>query len=194
MAKNILTRAERLLLIGGSAGSLDVIIHMLPWLDKRIGYAVVIVIHRRANQDSLLSDILAMKTDWTVKEAEEKEALQGGHIYIVPSDYHLLIESDHTFSLDDSEKVNYSRPSIDVTFDAAAETYGNKLVAVLLSGANADGVEGMKRIKQLGGTCIVQSPSSAEVSYMPEQAIRHVPVDHVVNGDELGAFVNRLLN
>lgn len=180
-------------MIGGSAGSLDVIIRILPELDKTLGYALVIIVHRRAYQDSLLSDILGMKTDWTVKEAEEKEPVLPGYVYIVPSDYHLLIERDHTLSLDDSEKVNYSRPSIDVTFESGAETYGSQLVAVLLSGANADGVDGMRRVKELGGKCIVQDPASADVSYMPQQAIDNVAVDQVVDADGLGKFINDLM-
>jgi two-component system chemotaxis response regulator CheB len=193
MAQNTIETARRLLLTGGSAGSLDVILKILPHLNRRAGYAVIIVIHRRAVQDSLLEDILSAKTDWQVKEAEEKERLLPGLIYIVPPDYHLLVENDHSITLDDSEKVNYSRPSIDVTFESAAEAYGKNAIAVLLSGANADGVEGLQRIKELGGTCIVQTPESAEVSYMPEQAIRHVAIDHIVAADELGSFINNLL-
>jgi two-component system chemotaxis response regulator CheB len=193
MAQNTIDTAQRLLLTGGSAGSLDVILKILPHLNRQSGYAAIVVVHRRAVQDSLLEVILAAKTDWQVKEAEEKEWLLPGHIYIAPPDYHLLVENDHSLTLDDSEKVNYSRPSIDATFESAAEAYGKNAIAVLLSGANADGVEGLQRIKELGGTCIVQSPESAEVAYMPEQAIRNVAVDHTVADDELGSFINTLL-
>ncbi|NCI46648.1 chemotaxis protein CheB [Sediminibacterium soli] len=193
MAENVLITAKRVVAIGGSAGSLDVIIRLLPGLDKQLGYAVIIVIHRRSQQDSLLGNILGTKTDWVVKEAEEKEPVIPGYVYLVPSDYHLLVEKDHTLSLDDSEKVNYSRPSIDVTFESAAETYRENLTAVLLSGANADGAAGMQRTKELGGICIVQNPLSAEVSYMPEQAIRQVAVDHIVDAEQLGKFINDLL-
>lgn len=193
MEKSTLNTASHIVVIGGSAGSLDVIIKILPHLEMHTQYAVVIVVHRRAAQDSLLGDILGSKTNWLVKEADEKEYLLPGYIYVVPSDYHLLIEKDHSISLDDSEKVNFSRPSIDVTFDAAAEAYGQHTIAILLSGANADGVEGMQRIKEMGGICIVQSPESADVSYMPEQAIRNVDVDYVKSADELGEFLNSII-
>ncbi len=193
MEKNTVTTASHLLLIGGSAGSLDVIIRLLPALELHTHYAIIIVVHRRATPDPLLRDILASKTNWQVKEADEKEKLLPGYIYLVPPDYHLLLEKDHSVSLDDSEKINFSRPSIDVTFESAAEVYREKTVALLLSGANADGMEGMKRIKKLGGVCIVQTPESAEVSYMPEQAIRNVKIDHVVSAEEMGVFINHLI-
>lgn len=193
MAKNPVDTAPGIVLIGGSAGSLDVILKLLPDLKRGSTYAAIIVIHRRAVADELLSAILSEKTGWSVKEAEEKELLLPDHIYIAAPDYHLLVEKDHSLTLDDSEKVNFSRPSIDVTFESAAEAYGNKAIAILLSGANADGVEGLRRIKELGGICIVQTPESAEVSYMPEQAIRNVDVDHVIDADRLGSFISDLL-
>ncbi len=113
-------------------------------------------------------------------------------IYIAPSDYHLLIEKDFTFSLDVSEKVNYSRPSIDNTFESAAEVYGEGLVAILLSGANADGVAGMRRVRLHGGTCVVQDPSTAEVSCMPAQAIEQGVAHHILPAEEMAAFIDTL--
>src|SRR5262249_20729959 len=111
---------------------------------------------------------------------------------IAPADYHVLLEQDRSFSLDYSERVNYSRPSIDVTFRSAAEVYGPGVIAVLLSGGNADGAEGMEMVKALGGYTIVQDPATAEVPYMPQQALLRVAVDVVAATEELPAIVRSL--
>ncbi|MEO8795296.1 MAG: chemotaxis protein CheB, partial [Daejeonella sp.] len=102
------------------------------------------------------------------------------------------IEQDHTFSLDFSEKVNYSRPSIDVTFQTAAETYREKVVALLLSGANADGVEGLELIRLTGGKVVVQDPATAEVSYMPQKALDKLIPDQILKIEEVAGFINSL--
>ena len=186
-----MTVHSELILIGGSAGSIQVILktlqHLLPG-----NFAVIIVLHRKSSSDSTLVDIFAGKTALRVKEADEKEFIEPSTVYIVPADYHLLIEKDHSFSLDDSEKVNFSRPSIDVTFESAAEVYGSAAVAVLLSGASIDGIEGLQKIKARGGLCIVQDPDTAEVDFLPRQAALTVRPDHIVRPDEIGRILNRL--
>jgi two-component system chemotaxis response regulator CheB len=118
--------------------------------------------------------------------------LLGGTIYIAPSDYHLLVEQDHTLSLDYSEKVNFSRPAIDVTFQTAAEVYGKGLVCVLLSGSNSDGTNGLLSVKEWGGTAVIQSPASAQVPYMPQQAAAKVEIDHILDAEDMGKFINLL--
>jgi two-component system chemotaxis response regulator CheB len=135
--------------------------------------------------------LLESKTSWQVREAEEKQTIMKDHIYLAPADYHLLIEKDRTLSLDVSEKVNFSRPSIDVSFESAAEVYGTKLAAILLSGANDDGVAGLKKVKACGGVAIVQNPQTAAVAYMPQQAINNLAVDKIINPDELGLLINQ---
>jgi two-component system chemotaxis response regulator CheB len=127
-----------LLIIGGSAGSLEVIMKAFPEL-QNLPFAIIIVLHRKRNTDTALIDLLAARTRIPVIEAAEKESIANGNLYIAPADYHLLIESDRTFSLDFSEKINFSRPCIDVTFQTAAETYKDTLACLLLSGASADG-------------------------------------------------------
>ena len=154
-----------LLIIGGSAGSLEVVLEILPLIREDIDYAIILVMHRRSG-DSLLTGLLSDKTILTVKEAEEKELIQPGVVYIAPADYHLLVEQDRTFSLDFSEKIHYSRPAIDASFETAAEAFNSSLVGILLSGANADGAEGLLQIRQAGGLTIVQDPAEAVVSYM----------------------------
>lgn len=180
------------LIIGGSAGSLDVLLKVLPQIDVDINFPIIIVVHRKQGTDSLLSDLLASKTKLKVKDIDEKENILSKTIYIVPSDYHLLIEKDFTFSFDYSEKVNYSRPSIDVTFQSAAEVYLDKLVCILLSGSNADGVNGLITVKNYGGETIVQDPDTAQVDYMPRQAMLKANVDHVLRIEEMADYINSL--
>lgn len=179
-----------LVVIGGSAGSLDAILKILPCLNDGAPFALVIVQHRKPLQDSPLADILSDKTGWAVKEVEEKEMVSPGNVYIAPADYHLLFEADHSFSLDASEKINYSRPSIDVTFESAAEVYGSAVIGILLSGANADGVEGLQKIRDAGGICIVQDPATAEVSFMPSEALRRMQPDFVLPAEGIGMYLN----
>lgn len=181
-----------MVMIGGSAGSLDVVLNIISTLDRNAQYVVVIVLHRKSSAESSLACLLADKASWPVKEVDDKDPILPQHIYVAPGDYHLLVEKDQTFSLDLSEKINFSRPSIDASFESAADAYGSKLIAVLLSGANADGVEGMQTVKAKGGACIVQDPATAEVSYMPQEAVAHVEIDFVVDGNEIGALLNRL--
>ena len=182
----------RLIIIGGSAGSLDVLFRMLPALRDDMPYPIVIVLHRKISNDDILVELFSKKTSLKVREAEEKAVQMPGKIYIAPGDYHLLFEQNKTFSLDASEKVNYSRPSIDVTFRSAAVVYGAGLICVLLSGANADGSDGLAYVKSKGGMTVAQDPATAEVPYMPEQAILHGVVDHIIDADQLAAFLNQL--
>ena len=190
MAQRSINNRYELLLIGGSAGSLEVLMQLLPRLDKNLALAIVIVLHRKPGE-SLLAELLKEKISWPVKEADEKERIEKNNVYIAPSDYHLLIEKTKTFSLDFSEKVHYSRPSIDVSFETAAEAYGSKLIGLLLSGANADGTAGISEIKKYGGMTIVQDPEEASVSYMPSQAIAQTKVDYIAKTTEIAQIINR---
>jgi two-component system chemotaxis response regulator CheB len=171
----------KLLILGGSAGSLEVLIKILPHLTVLSGYAMVIVLHRKGSEDNTLEELIAIKTTVPVVEVEDKTPLVPGHIYVAPSDYHLLFEKNDTISLDTSEKVNYSRPSIDVSFESAADIYGASLVAILLSGANADGTNGLISVKNAGGTVIIQDPVSAEVSFMPGNALDNMKAHFVAD-------------
>ena len=193
MEKDTLIKQRcRLLVIGGSAGSLEVLLHALPHIRADISFSILIVMHRGTEPDPLLQFILSSKTTIPVKEAEEKEPLLPGVIYTAPADYHLLIEKDHTFSLDYSEKINYSRPSIDVTFSVAAEAYGISLACLLLSGANTDGTEGLLAAKAMGGTIAIQDPATASVPFMPQHALSKMQPDHILPADEVAAFINNL--
>jgi two-component system chemotaxis response regulator CheB len=179
-----------LLLIGGSAGSLEVLMQLLPALDPALDIAIVLVMHRK-NADSMLSHLLSERTQWPVKEAEEKEPVKKGTIYIAPADYHLLFEKDRTFSLDYSEKLHYSRPAIDASFETAAETYGSSLACLLLSGANSDGALGLLAVKDSGALTIVQDPEEASVSYMPRQGVETAAPEYILTTPAMIALINR---
>lgn len=182
----------KLLVIGGSAGSLEVLIKVLPMLHKFTGFALVIVLHRKNSDDNLLEGLISLKTKIPVKEIEDKTPLEAGNIYVAPADYHLLFEKDGLLGLDVSDKINYSRPSIDVVFQSAADAYGSAVVGILLSGANADGSEGLETIKAEGGRVVVQDPATAEMPYMPQYALGHLEPHYVLSPDEITLFINGL--
>jgi two-component system chemotaxis response regulator CheB len=182
--------APYLIVIGGSAGSLQPVLTLLSGVSGILKAAIIVVLHRQNHNASVLPELLASRTSLPVKEVAEKEPIEAGMIYIAPADYHLLIESDHTFSLDDSEKVNFSRPSIDVIFSAAAEAYGENTAAILLSGANADGVEGLIEVHEAGGTTAVQDPATADVDYMPKKALELATIDYILQPQEMATFIN----
>lgn len=182
------------LIIGGSAGSLDVLLKVLPDLNSSLTFPVIIVLHRKPGKESMLTDLLRTKTKMLVKEIEEKEPLISGKIYIAPPGYHLLIEKNKTFSLDASEKINFSRPSIDVSFTSAAEVFGKNLVAILLSGANSDGSDGLQKVHKTGGYTMIQNPDSAVARFMPEYASGHVEIDSILDPEEMANFINQLSN
>lgn len=192
MEEDHLNHTCAFLLIGGSAGSLEVLFKLLPLLRADLPFPIALVLHRRSSADSSLSELLASKTLNPTQEVEDKEPITSGTIYLAPADYHLLIEHDHTFSLDYSEKINFSRPSIDVTFESAAEIYGPRLVGILLSGANEDGTRGLTAVKRAGGIAAVQNPDTAQMPFMPHYALTHLPVDYVFDTIQMAAFINSL--
>ena len=194
MEKDSRVNGNNALIIGGSAGSLEVILKILPDIEFPINFPIIIVSHRKSGNDNLLTTLLGAKTRLKVLEIEEKQPILPGNIYLAPSDYHILFEEDFTFSLDHSERVNYSRPSIDVAFQSAAEIYRKGLTALLLSGANEDGVEGLRKIKQFGGSICIQDPATAIVPYMPAQAALVLKIDHILNPNKIAKFINQLSN
>lgn len=192
MEENILAQPCEILVIGGSAGSLDVIFKLLPKLKSPLTFPIVFVLHRRNSADSSLPELLSTKSLNLTREVDDKEPIVPGTLYLAPADYHLLIENNRTFSLDYSEKVNFSRPSIDVTFESAAEVYGPNAVGLLLSGSNEDGTEGLRAIRQAGGRTAAQDPATAIMPFMPQSAINQSLVDHVLDLDQMASFISVL--
>lgn len=190
MAKDKINTAPcALLVIGGSAGSLDVLLRILPFITTPLNFAVLIVLHRKKAIGSDLADLLALRIRFPVKEIGDKEQIHPGTFYVAPPDYHVLIEKTHLFSLDYSEKINYSRPSIDVTFESAAMVYGSELACLLLSGANADGAEGLRIAKNHGARIAVQDPKTADSPQMPEQGLLRSQPDTILKPEEMADFI-----
>ncbi len=181
-----------ILLIGGSAGSIGVLLNMLPHLDKTLSFPVVIVLHRKAGNENTLNTLLEAYSSLPVIEAYDKLAMYPGCVYLAPADYHLLFEDKEQIIIDLSEKINYSRPSIDVTFRSAAHIFRENTTALLLSGANNDGVEGMLSVARYGGIVLLQDPDTAEVSYMPRQALLNVKADEILKPGNMARFFNQL--
>ncbi|GGA80466.1 putative chemotaxis protein-glutamate methylesterase [Flavobacterium palustre] len=159
-----------LIVIGGSAGAFEAILSILNHLDKNINIPIVIVLHRLRNTVSSFEAILQRNTHYLVKEIEDKQKIEQGCIYTAPADYHLLLEEDLSFSLDVSEAVNFSRPSIDVTFESFSTILKEKCCGILLSGSNHDGANGLKIIAENNGTTIIQDCNEAEFAMMPKAA------------------------
>ena len=184
--------AYEAIVIGVSAGGLTALAQILPKFDKEMTLPVMIVQHQRHDSDDFLVRYFDRLCGHSVREVEDKMPVESGTIYFAPVNYHLLVEPDKTLSLSTEARVNYSRPSIDVLFESAAETYTDRLVGIILTGANQDGTHGAARIKELGGLIIVQDPGTAEAETMPMSVIKHVQVDHVLALDRIGDFVNSL--
>lgn len=170
-----MTRRVELIVIGGSAGAIEVLRTLVHGLPARLGPAVAIVIHLPPEGPNLLPDVLSTPGGPPMKLAEDKEPIAPGTIYLAVPDYHLLIESGRTFALSLDERVHFSRPAIDVLFESAAEAYGPDLMGIVLSGANADGAAGLKAIADKGGIAVVQSLESAEMIAMPAAALEAAP-------------------
>lgn len=182
----------KVLLIGGSAGSIPVLLQALPDIHTDISFPIIIVLHRKAYPKSTLHQLFNTATSMKVLEVEDKTKLENGTIYLVPADYHLLFEDAKYVALDASEKINYSRPSIDVTFESAARVFHSAAAAILLSGGSQDGVEGLKCIRYHHGKAAIQDPSTAEVSYMPQQALEKTPEISQLLPEHIALFINDL--
>lgn len=184
----------RAVVIGSSAGGIKALTSVLSVLPAEFPIPIIIVQHLHPHSGSHLAHILGSKSALHVKQADEKERAVAGTAYLAPPSYHLLMEQDETFSLSLEGPVNYARPAIDVLFDCAIDTYRGHLIGIILTGANHDGSQGLKRIKEAGGYAIAQSPASAEVAAMPEAAIAATKVDKVLPLSEIGVYLLQLVN
>jgi two-component system chemotaxis response regulator CheB len=163
-----------IVVIGASWGGLQALSVLLDGVPAAFDVPMVIVQHRGKDAESLLPVLLQDHTRLVVSEVDDKQPIERGHVYIAPPDYHLLVEGKE-FSLTTDAPVRFSRPSIDVTFVSAADACGPLAIGVVLTGANEDGANGLRRIVDMGGHAIVQDPATAEVKTMPAAALRVVP-------------------
>ncbi|HEV2675380.1 MAG TPA: chemotaxis protein CheB [Aliidongia sp.] len=171
--------------IGASAGALEALSVILPALPAGYGVPVFVVVHLPPDKRSILAELFQAKCRIPVREAEDKEPACGGTIYFAPPNYHLLVEMDRCISLSSDEPVLFSRPSIDVLFESAADAYGPALIAVALTGANADGAAGLKAVGEAGGVTIVQDPADAFAAAMPAAAKAACPDARVLSLKEI---------
>lgn len=178
----LLTRASALeaVVVGASAGGVQALLQIFSGLGADYRLPIVAVLHLPDDRRSQLAEVFQQRLGIRVKEADDKETLQGGTLYFATAGYHLLIENDRSFSLSREEPQHFSRPSIDVLFETAADVFGPALVGVLLTGANEDGAQGMATIKHCGGLTVVQDPADAQVPTMPEAALALAPADFVL--------------
>lgn len=176
----------RAVVIGASAGAIQALSHILPDLPENYLVPILIVVHIPAD-GSDLPQLFRAKCRLAVKEAEDKEPIRPGMIYFAPPDYHLLVEADRTISLSFDEPVLYSRPSIDVLFESAADAYGADLTGVILTGANEDGAEGLAAVAQAGGVALVEDPAGAFATAMPRGALARSPQATALSLDAIHA-------
>jgi two-component system chemotaxis response regulator CheB len=178
-------RNAEMLLLGGSAGSFKLLFNVVKTLPADFGKTVIIIIHRKRNFVSEIERMFADNSNMPFKEISDKEKILKNNIYLAPANYHTLLEKNGYFSLDVSEAVLYSKPSIDVTFESAADAYDDRCAAILFSGANPDGAEGMLKLRNAGALTIAQHPEDAEMREMPDAAINISAVDYVLRSSEI---------
>jgi two-component system chemotaxis response regulator CheB len=177
-----------IIVIGCSLGgmhALEVILHALP---REFCVPIAVVQHRHRASNETLPSHFRLFSRLPVVDVDDKQWIRPGTVYLAPANYHLLVERGE-FSLSVDEKVRYSRPSVDVLFQSAADAYGDRVIAVVLTGANDDGAEGVRRVKRRGGIVIVQDPATAEAPEMPRAAIAAAPVDQILPLDQIASYL-----
>jgi two-component system chemotaxis response regulator CheB len=183
-----------LVAIGASAGALEALGALLPPLPVALPVPVVVVVHVPPDRPNVLSAHFASISALPVLEVEDKMPLKSGYLYVAPSDYHLLVERGLTAALSSDAPVCYSRPSIDVLFESVADACGPHALGILLSGANADGAQGLARMRNVGAMTWVQQPETAAMPVMPQAALDlapHPTLPPDVMGRSLAAWGHR---
>jgi two-component system chemotaxis response regulator CheB len=180
----------KLVVIGCSAGGIQQLRNLFSLLPHELNLSIVIVQHINKDQEAQrIADVLKEHTSMSIRIPYDKERIQAETIYLAPSNYHLMITSKKRFELSTDDEVNFSRPSIDVLFETAAEAFHINLISVVLSGANHDGAAGTVKVKQMGGTTIAQNPQEATYKYMPQKCIETNAVDHIFNIQDMAKFL-----
>jgi len=178
--------------IGASAGGVEALSVLLPALPADSKASVFIVLHLPRDKPSLLSEIFARKCPLPVREAQDKESVAPGTVYFAPTNYHLLLDAGPQMALSADDPVHHSRPSIDVLFESAAYIYGNRLLGIILTGANEDGAEGLAAVHDSGGVTVVQEPASAHSPQMVLSALKLRPADFVLSLDHIAGLLGTL--
>jgi len=179
--------------IGVSAGGIKALTAILPALPAGYPLPILVVIHLPPSRKSIVADLFADKCALAVREAEDKERLMPGVVYFAPPDYHLQVEADRTLSLSSEEPVMFSRPSVNVLFETAADVYGPGLVGIVLTGANPDGAAGLKAVAMAGGRAIVQAPAHAFAPAMPQAALQACPNAETMELEDIAGFLQKVV-
>ena len=169
------------IVIGASAGGVEALGLILPALPAKFRPTLLIVLHLPRERPSLLVEIYEKRCALPIREADDKEPIEPGTIYFAPPDYHMLVERNRQIALSTEEPVHFSRPSVDVLFESAADVYGERLLGVILTGANEDGAAGLHAIHRAGGVTVVQQPDSAKVPLMVVSALQRNPADFILS-------------
>jgi two-component system, chemotaxis family, protein-glutamate methylesterase/glutaminase len=192
MNKYNLNNSYKAVVIGGSAGSFQGVVKILAQLPKGFPLPIIMCLHRLKHVRNGFVEALSIKSIAQVTEPNDKENIKKGGVYLAPANYHMSIELGHYFALSTEEMINNSRPAIDITLGTSAFVYKEKLIGILLSGANRDGALGMKQIKDKGGLTIVQEPSECMIDTMPKAAQAATKVDLVLRIDQIIEFFKEL--
>ena len=179
-------------IIGGSAGSFQVVTRILNSLPKNFPIPVLLCLHRLKHVRSGFVEALSLKSNIPVEEPNDKDMLKPGKAYLAPANYHMYVELANRIALSCDDPVNHSRPSIDLSFITAANAYRDKLIGIILSGANKDGAIGLKHLVDKGGLSIVQDPEECEVKTMTESSLKLTKVDHVFKTNDIISFLNKI--
>ena len=187
-----LNNSYKAVVIGGSAGSFQGIVRILAQLPKNFPMPIIMALHRLKHVRNGFVEALSIKSVVQVVEPNDKEPIKKGCVYLAPSNYHMSVEVGNYFALSTEDMVNNSRPAIDITLSSSAYVFREKLIGILLSGANRDGGLGMKHIKDKGGITIVQDPSECMIDAMPRAAMALTQVDHIMKIDQIIDFLKEL--
>lgn len=182
-----------LVVVGTSLGGLHALEVLLCGLPKSFPVPVAVVQHRHKDSENTLSAFLQQYSPLPLKEPEDKEVIVPGRVYLAPADYHLLVEAG-SFALSTEAPASYARPSIDVLFESAADAYAERVIGVILTGANHDGAQGLAKIKACGGWAMVQEPATAFSPTMPKAAIAAVTADWILPLEDIAPFLVKLCN
>jgi len=185
-------RPVEAIVIGASVGGVEALSVLLPALPAGFDASILIVLHLPREVPSMLVEIFRHKCALPVREAEDKEPVKPGTVYFAPSDYHLLVDEGPRVALSVDDPVNFSRPSIDVLFESAADIFAERLLGIVLTGASHDGARGLEAVYRAGGMTMVQEPESAQASLMPRSALQHVSVDCVLSLEQMAGQLRLL--
>lgn len=181
----------RAIVIGASAGAVEALTNLLSGFETGFTIPMIVVVHLPPDKKSVIAELMQERCALRVREVEDKEMIEPGSVYFAPPDYHLLIEDDETFSLTVEEPVLYSRPSIDVLFESAADIYEDALIGIILTGANSDGAKGLKAVGVAGGVTIVQNPLTAQAKAMPEAALKECPGATIMDLQQISIYLQK---